>query len=150
MWFKFSSVQSLSRVRLFETPWTAAQQASLSITNSQSLLQLMSIGSMMPSNHLLLCHPLFKPKSGVSITFLLKILQRLPVVSRGKLESPQRSAPPALWYHSSCRFRMISLFSWSLCTQVPFQHDRSWLPHLIVQPQLYPWTTWPSRIYFSW
>ena len=52
---QFSSVQSLSCVRLFETPWTAARQASLSITNSQSLLKLMSIESMMPSNHLILC-----------------------------------------------------------------------------------------------
>ena len=55
--FKFSSVQSLSRVRLFATPWTAARQASLSITNSQSLLKLMSIESVMPSNHLILCRP---------------------------------------------------------------------------------------------
>ena len=51
------SVQSLSRVELFATPWTAARQASLSITNSQSLLKLMSIESVMPSNHLILCHP---------------------------------------------------------------------------------------------
>ena len=49
-------VQSLSRVRLFVTPWTAARQASLSITNSRSLLTLMSIESVMPSNHLILCH----------------------------------------------------------------------------------------------
>ena len=56
--YLFSSVQSLSRVRLFVTPWTAAHQASLSITNSQSLLKLMSIESVMPSNHLILCHPL--------------------------------------------------------------------------------------------
>ena len=49
----FSSVQSLSRVRLFATPWTAACQASLSIINSQSLLKLMSIESVMPSNHLI-------------------------------------------------------------------------------------------------
>ena len=53
-----SSVQSLSRVRLFATPWTAAHQVSLSIANSQSLLKLMSIESVMPSNHLILCHPL--------------------------------------------------------------------------------------------
>ena len=52
------SVQSLSRVQLFVTPWTTAHQASLSITNSQSLLKLMSIESVMPSNHLILCHPL--------------------------------------------------------------------------------------------
>ena len=54
----FSSVQSLSRAWLFEIPWTAARQASLSITNSQSLLKLMSIQLVMPSNHLILCHPL--------------------------------------------------------------------------------------------
>ena len=55
---QFSSVQSLSRVWLFATPWTTACQTSLSITNSQSLLKLISIESMMPSNHLLLCHSL--------------------------------------------------------------------------------------------
>ena len=52
------SVQSLSHVQLFATPWTAAHQASLSITNSQSLLKLMSMVLVMPSNHLILCHPL--------------------------------------------------------------------------------------------
>ena len=52
------SVQSLSRVRLFATPWTAARQASLSITNSRSLLKLMSTQSVMPSSHLILWHPL--------------------------------------------------------------------------------------------
>ena len=60
---KFSSVQSLSHVRLFETPWTAAHQASLSITNSQSLPKLMSMESVMPSNHLILCRPLLLPPS---------------------------------------------------------------------------------------
>ena len=55
------SVQSLSRVRFFATPWTAALQASLSITNSWSLLKLMSIESVMPSNHLILRLPLFLP-----------------------------------------------------------------------------------------
>ena len=55
---QFNSVQSLSRVQLFVTPWTAAHQASLSITNSWSLLKLMCIESVMPSNHLILCHPL--------------------------------------------------------------------------------------------
>ena len=55
---KFSSVQSLSHVRLFVTPWMAAHQASLSITNSQSLLKLMSIESVMKSSHLILCHSL--------------------------------------------------------------------------------------------
>ena len=59
----FSSVQLLSCVRLFVTPWTAAHQASLSITHSQSLLKLMFIESVMPSNHLILCHPLLLPPS---------------------------------------------------------------------------------------
>ena len=53
----FSSVQSLSHVRLFATPWTSARQASLSVANSWSLLRLMSNESVMPSNHLILCHP---------------------------------------------------------------------------------------------
>ena len=54
--YSIQSVQSLSHVRLFATPWTAARQASLSITNTQSLLRLMSIESVMPSNHLILYH----------------------------------------------------------------------------------------------
>ena len=60
---QISSVQLLSHVRLFVTPWTAAQQASLPITNSRSLLKLMSIELVMPSNHLILCHPLLLPPS---------------------------------------------------------------------------------------
>ena len=55
---QFSSVQSLSRVRLFATPWITARQASLSVTNSRSLPKLLSIESVMPSSHLILCHPL--------------------------------------------------------------------------------------------
>ena len=55
---QFSSVQLLSRVRLFATPWTAARQGSVSMTNSWSLLKLMSMESVMTSNHLILCHPL--------------------------------------------------------------------------------------------
>ena len=64
---KSSSVQSLSCVRLFATPWTAAHQASLSIIHSQSLLRLMSIESVMPSNHLTPCHPLLLPSMFPSI-----------------------------------------------------------------------------------
>ena len=60
---RISSVQSLSRVQLFVTSWTAAHQASLSIINSWSLLKLMSIESVMPSSHLILCHPLLLPPS---------------------------------------------------------------------------------------
>ena len=65
--FIFSPVQSLSRVQLFATPWIAARQASLSITNSRSLLKLMSIKSVMPSSHLILCHPLLLPPIPPSI-----------------------------------------------------------------------------------
>ena len=60
---QFSSVQSLSHVRLFATPWTAACQASLAIINSRSLLALMSIQLVMPSNHVILCHPRLLPTS---------------------------------------------------------------------------------------
>ena len=63
VWAIISSVQSLSCIQLFATPWTAACQASLSITNSWSLLKLMSIESVMPSNHLILCHPPLLPPS---------------------------------------------------------------------------------------
>ena len=61
--FQFSSVQLLSHVWLFATPWTTARQASLSITSSRSLLKLMPIESVMPSNHLILCHSLLLPPS---------------------------------------------------------------------------------------
>ena len=64
---QFSSVQSLSCVQLFVTPWTAARQASLSITNSRNLLKLMSIESVMPSNHLILCRQLLLPSIFPSI-----------------------------------------------------------------------------------
>ena len=61
--FQFSLVQWLSCVQLFATPWTTACQASLPIANSQSLLKFMSIELVMPSNHLILCHPLLLPPS---------------------------------------------------------------------------------------
>ena len=63
--FQFSSVQLLSHVQLFVTPWTTAHQASLFIANAQSLLKFMSIESVMPSNHLTLFHPLLLPPSAV-------------------------------------------------------------------------------------
>ena len=63
----FSSVQSLSCVRLFVTPWTVARQASLFITNFRSLLKLKSIELVMPTNHLILCHPLLLPSIFPSI-----------------------------------------------------------------------------------
>ena len=69
---QFRLVQLLSRARLFATPWTAARQASLSITSSQSLLKLTSIESVMPSNHLNLCRPLLLPPSIIPSIRLLK------------------------------------------------------------------------------
>ena len=65
-WVQFCSVQWLSHVWLFVTPWTPACQASLSITNSQILPKLMSIELVMPSNHLILCHPLSPPAINLS------------------------------------------------------------------------------------
>ena len=85
---QFHSVQSLSRVQHFATPWTAALQASLSITNSQSYLKLMSIKLIMPSNHLILCHPPFLPPS---------ILPRIRVFSN---ESVLRIRWPKDWSFS--------------------------------------------------
>ena len=68
------SVQLLTRVRLFVTPWTAARQASLSITNTQSLPKLMSIESVMPCNHLILCRPLlFLPSIFPSISLFKRV-----------------------------------------------------------------------------
>ena len=84
----FSSVQLLSRVWLFVTPWTAAHQASLSIPNSQSLLKLMSIESVMPSNHFTLRHPLLLPPS---------IFHRIRVFSK---ESALRIRWPKYWSFS--------------------------------------------------
>ena len=77
LYYLSQSVQSLSCVRLFATPWTAARQASLSITNSQSLLKLMSIELVMPSSHLLLCHPLLSPSIFPSIRFFFKWVSSL-------------------------------------------------------------------------
>ena len=82
------SVQSLSRVQLFATPWTAARQASLSITNSWSLLKLISIESVMPSNHLILCHPLL---------LLSSIFPSIRVFSN---ESALRNGWPKYWRFS--------------------------------------------------
>ena len=83
-----SSVQSLSRVQLFVTPWTEAHQASLSITNSQSLLKLMSIESAMPSNHLIFCR------------FLLLLPSIFPSIRVFSNESALRIRWPKYWSFS--------------------------------------------------
>ena len=98
--WRWESVESLSRVRLFATPWTAAHQASLSFTLSWRLLKLMSIGSVMPSNHLILCRPLL---------LLLSIFPSIRVFSN-------ESAP-----HSRC------LKYWSFCFCISSSNEYSGL-----------------------
>ena len=111
------SVQSLSCVWLFATPWTAAGQASLSITNSWSLLRLMSIELVMPSNHLIFCHPLF---------LLPSVFPSIRVFS---VESVLHIRWPKYWSFS---------FSISLSNEYPglisFRMD--WLDLLVVQGTL--------------
>ena len=111
-----SSVQLLSRVWLFVTQWTTARQASLSITNSQSLLKLMSIESVMPSNHLILCHPLLlSPSIFPSI--------------RGFRESVLHIKWPKYWGFSFSNSPSKE-HSWLISFSV------NWLDHLAVQGTL--------------
>ena len=106
----FGSVQSLSHVQLFATPRTAARQASLSITNSQSLLKLMSIESVMLSNHLILCHPLLLP---------LSIFPSIRVFSN-------ESVLPIRWSNY-----------WSFSISInPSKENQDWLDSLAVQGTL--------------
>ena len=79
----FSSVQLLSCVQLFATPWIAARQASLSITNSWRLLKLVSIESVMPSNHLILCYPLLLPSIFPRIRVFSLVTHKLWLYSHG-------------------------------------------------------------------
>ena len=115
--YKLSSVQSFSRLQLFVTPWTAACQASLSINNSRSLLKLMSIELVMPSNHLILCRPLL---------LLLSISPSIRVFSN---ESTLRIRCPKYWNFS---------FNISPSNEhaglIPFSMD--WLDLLAVQGTL--------------
>ena len=97
----FSSVQSLSRVPLLVTPWTAAHQASLSITNSWSLLKFMSIESVMPSNQFILCHPLL---------LLPSIFPRIRVFSS---ESVLRIRWPKYWSFSIKSVLPMNIQNWS-------------------------------------
>ena len=97
-----SSVQSLSHVRLFATPGTAARQASLSITNSQNLLKLVSIDSVMPSSHLILCRPLLLlPSVFPSIRVFLVLRMRWP-----KYWSFSFSISPSSEYSGLISFRI--------------------------------------------
>ena len=111
---QFSSVQSLSRVRLFAIPWIAARQASLSITNSRSSLRFTSIESVMPSSHLILCRPLF---------LLTPILPSIRVFSN---ESTLCMRWPKYWSFS---------FSIILSKEIPelISFRKDWLDLLAVQ-----------------
>ena len=92
--FSFSSVQLISHVRLFATPWTAACQASLSITNSWSPTKPMSIESVMPSNHLILCHPLLILPSILPSTGSFQMSQLFTSGGLSIGVSPSTSVPP--------------------------------------------------------
>ena len=106
---QFTSVQSLSRVQLFATPWTAAHQACLSITDSRSLLKLMSIELVMPSNHLILCYPLLLPPS---IFPNIRVFSNESVlrIRRPKYWSFSFSISPSNEYSRPCSFRLPSSF----------------------------------------
>ena len=127
---QFSSVQSLSRVQLFETPWIAARQASLSITISQSSLRLTSIESVMPSSHLILCCPLLLlPPIPPSI----RVFQWVP--------SQHQSLP------------MSQLFTWS-SQSIGVSASPSFLPMNTQDWSSSEWTGWislqskgPSRVF---
>ena len=136
----FSSVQSLSRVQLFATPWIAAHQASLSITNSQSSLKLMSVELVVPSLHLILCRPLFLlPPIPPSIrvfsnestlcmwwpnywSFSFSIIPSRKISISALLTMPK---PLTVWITISCgkfwkrrEYQIIQPASWEICMQV--------------------------------
>jgi len=94
---QFSSVQSLSCVRLFVTPWTTARQGSLSITKSQSLPKLMSIKSVMPSNHLILCCPFFSYVQSFPTSGSFPVSQLFPSSGQNTGVSASTSVLPMNW-----------------------------------------------------
>ena len=143
----FSSVQSLSRLRLFATPWIAARQASLSITNSRSSLRLTSIESVMPSSHLILCRPLlFLPPIPPSIRVFSNestLLMRWP-----KYWSFSFSIIPSKEIPGLISFRMdwLGLLAVQGTLKSLLQHHSSkasilWRYLLIVPPSPPPWTS---------
>ena len=123
---QFNSVQFLSCVLLFANPWTAACQASLSITNSRSLLKLMSIESVMPSNHLILCWPLFLlPSSFPSIRVFSK--ESVLRIRWPKYWSFSFSISPSSEYSGLIFFRMdwLDLFAVQRTLKSLHQHHSS-------------------------
>ena len=106
-WSGFSSVQSLSRVRLFVAPWTAARQASLSITNSRSPPKHMAIELVVPSSHLILCHPLLLPSIFPSIRVFSN--ESALHIRRPKYRSFSFSISPSNEYSELISFRIDCL-----------------------------------------
>ena len=121
----YTLVQLLSHVRLFATPWTAAHQAYLCIINSQSLLRLMSIESVMPSNHLILCRPLFPPSVFPSI----RVFSSEPVlhIRWPKYWSFSFNISPSNEYSGLISFRMdwLDLFAVQGTLKSLLQHHSS-------------------------
>ena len=142
---QFSSVQSLSRVQLFLTPWTEALQASLSITNSRSLIKLMSIESVMPSNHLIFCCPLLLPPSifpSIGIFSNESVLH----IRSSKYWSFSFSVNPSNEYSELISFRM----DWLDLLAVQ-RTPNSLLQHYTVHP-LFTWglTSFKYSSFFTW
>ena len=131
------AVQSSSHVRLFVTPWTTAHPASLSITNSRSLLKLVSVESVMPCNHLILCHPLLFP---TSIFSSIRIFSNESVfrISWAKYWSFSFSISPLKEYSGliSLRIDWFDLLSVQGSLKSLFQHHSSKASILQCQPSL--------------
>ena len=135
---QFSSVQSLSHVRLFETSWTAACQASLSMSNSQCLFKLMSIELVMPSYHLILCHPLLLlPSIFPSIKVFSNEL--VPLIRWPKYWSFSFSISPFNEFSSLISFRVdwFHLLTVQGTLKSLLQHHNSKASILHVQPSFY-------------
>ena len=126
LWNIFSSVLSLSHVWLFGTTWTAACQASLSITNSRSLLKLMSIESVMPSNHLILCRPLILPPS-IFLSISVFSNKSVLCIRWPKYWSFSFSISPSNEYSGLISFRMdwLDLLAIEGAPKSLLQHHRS-------------------------
>ena len=119
----FSSVQSLSRVLLFATPWTTARQASLSLTKCRSLLKLMSVESPMPSNHLILCRPLLLMPS---IFPSIRVFSNESVLLAWKELTPLRRlqrVPLAIRAHSTQQVLRLTQTSSYTCLLAPFPRE---------------------------
>ena len=123
-WVQFSSVQSLSHVRLFATPWTASCQAFLSITKSSSLLKLMSIKLVMPSNHLILCQPLLLLPS---IFLSIRVFSNESILRIRWPKYWSFSFSPSIEYSERISFRMdcLDLLAVQGTLKSPLQHHSS-------------------------